>query len=95
MLLQLTPRSKVLLTGLRDAAHLLNSSTLIYFGEWSDSGYQYIAKKHLTEASDDSMPLQLQNTEQLSKVMIEMYHDTVKSAQLYYQETDHYVYISP
>lgn len=41
------------------------------------------------------MPLQLQNTEQLSKVMIEMYHDTVKSSQLYYQETDHYVYISP
>ena len=53
----------MLLTGLRDAAHLLNSSTLIYFGEWSDSGFEYIAKKHLAESPEETMPMQLTNTE--------------------------------
>ena len=27
--------------------------------------------------------------------MIEMYHDIAKQAQIYYQDTDHYVYVSP
>lgn len=39
LLLQLGPRSKTLLSKLREAPHLLDSSTLIYFGEWSDYGY--------------------------------------------------------
>ena len=28
-------------------------------------------------------------------MMIEMHHDTAKVASLYFQETDHYVYITP
>lgn len=80
---------------MRDSPHLLNSSTLIYFGEWSDSGYEFIANKHLNDTSDEELPIQLTDTSVISKVMIEMYHETAKACQLYYQETDHYVYISP
>ena len=54
MLLQMTPRSKILLSRLRDAPHLLDSATLIYFGEWSDFGFEYIAKKHLEERHADT-----------------------------------------
>ena len=39
LLIQLTPRSNILLMKLRDAPHLLNQSMLIYFGDWSDSGF--------------------------------------------------------
>ena len=35
------------------------------------------------------------NTEALIRTMIEMYHDTAKAAQSYYQDTDHFVYVSP
>ena len=94
-LLQLTPRSEVLLMGLRDAPHLLSSSTLIYFGEWSDPGYEFIARKHLADSEDEAMPFALRNPEFLCRVMIEMYHDAVAAGQLYHQETDHFVYISP
>ena len=94
MLLQLTPRSPVLLTGLRESPHILDSSTLIYFGEWSDSGFDFLAKMHLSE-TPAYVQQPIKNVALLSKVMIEMYHDTVRQSQLYYQETDHYVYISP
>lgn len=95
LLLQLTPRSPVLLTGLREAPHILDASTLIYFGEWSDRGFEFLAHKHLSETPASFVPLPMKNVALLSKVMIEMYHDTVRQSQLYYQETDHFVYISP
>ena len=69
---------------MRDAPHLLNSSTLIYFGEWSNAGFSEIAHRHLTADTDEAMPVPYKNIDNISKVMIEMYHDTVKSSQLYY-----------
>ena len=35
------------------------------------------------------------NITNLTKAMIEMYHDITKQALIYYQETDHFVYVSP
>ena len=97
LLIQLTPRSQVLLTQMRDMPHLLDASTLIYFGEWSDEGFEFIANKHLNEFTEEDDPnlLKFQSTDRIARVMISMYHDTVTQAQLYYQDTDHYVYISP
>ena len=68
-----------MLSGLRETPHLLNSSTLIYFGEWDDTGFMFIAKKHLTENPDDEVPLEISSVQKMCKVMIEMYHDTVKA----------------
>ena len=95
MLLQLTPRSKILLNKLREAQHLLDTSTLIYFGEWSDHGFHYIATKHLEDQGTDRIETSFSEPEKLSKAMINMYHDINKHAQNYYQETDHYVYVTP
>ena len=95
LLIQLTPRSNVLLQDMREAPHLLHSSTLIYFGEWSDSGYEFIATKHMTDTNGDSTALSFKNIPAIIKTMTDMYHDTVKASQLYFQETDHYVYMSP
>lgn len=53
MLIYLTPRSDVLLLHMRDTPHLLNSSTVIFFGEWSDSGFEFIARKYLTDKPED------------------------------------------
>ena len=94
LLMYLTPRSNVLLMSMRDNPHLLNSSTVIFFGEWSDSGFEYIAKKYLTDQPED-LDLKIKNPENIVQVMIEMYHDTVNESQGYYQDTDHYIYISP
>ena len=47
VLVQLNPRSDILLSDLRDANHLVNTSTIIWFGEWSNSGYEQVAFKHL------------------------------------------------
>ena len=68
---------------------------MIYFGDWSDYGYQYIAKKMLEDGDKEMMGLSFKSIELLSKHMISMYHDTAKVASLYYQETDHYIYITP
>ena len=38
-LVQLNPRSNVLLSEMREAYHLINTATIIWFGEWSDLGY--------------------------------------------------------
>ena len=81
---------------MRDTPHLIDSSTMIYFGEWSDFGLEFIAVKHL-EDDDSEITLihPLKNIKNLTNVMIEMYHDITKQAITYYHETDHYVYVSP
>jgi len=39
----------------------------------------FIAKKHLTENPEDEVPMEISNVQKMCKVMIEMYHDTVKA----------------
>ena len=51
---------------------------MIYFGEWSDYGFEFLAKKHLSETPAAFVATPIKNVALLSKVMIEMYHDTVK-----------------
>lgn len=35
---------------MRETYHLINTSTIIWFGEWSDAGYDHIAQRHLADA---------------------------------------------
>ena len=73
-----------MLNKLRDASHLLDSSTLIYFGEWSDYGFEHIAMRHLEDRGTDVVDYQFQDTKKLSKAMIDMYHDIHRHAQTYF-----------
>ena len=86
MCLQVTARSKVLLHSLIEAPHLLNSATMIYFGGWSNYGFEFITHKHLED--DQKMltaeNLKPKNIKNITNAMIEMYQDTAKQAQLYF-----------
>ena len=73
--------------------HLISSCSLIFFGEWSDSGFEFIAKKHLIVSEEDS--LMIEKPEQIIEMMIIMFHNVIKATQDYYAETSHYVYITP
>ena len=33
---------------MRDTPHLVNSSTIIQFGDWSKAGFEYMAKKYFS-----------------------------------------------
>lgn len=48
ILIQLSPRSKILLSQMRDTLHLVNSSTIIQFGDWSRAGFEYMARKYFS-----------------------------------------------
>ena len=76
----------MLIQEMRDTHHLINTSTIIWFGEWSDSGYEQVAHRHLADADkkseleleDDDLlnkpvPLKAKNT--IIKLCIRMYHD--------------------
>lgn len=94
ILCQLTPRSQTLTQSMRDSLHLVNSSTIIYFGEWSDDGFEFVAKRHLLE-DEMVQTISTETSHSMIRVMIEMYHDVIRSALENYQETGHYIYISP
>ena len=32
---------------MRETYHLVNTSTIIWYGEWSNAGYENVAEKHL------------------------------------------------
>lgn len=36
---------------MREAYHLINIATIIWFGEWSDAGYENVAHRHLADTS--------------------------------------------
>ena len=106
LLLQLAPRSKILQSGLRDAIHLVNTSTIIQFGDWSRAGFEYMARKYfegkqmlaVTGGNDEEETEEELNVEHLEQVvlcMIEMHQDSEIAAQGYFQETGHQVYVSP
>ena len=86
MCIQLTARSKVLLNRLSEAPHILNTATMIYFGEWSNYGFEFITKKHLEDdlKMQKTQNFKLKNIKNITNAMIEMYQETAKQAQLYF-----------
>ena len=97
MLVQLNPRSDILLSDMREAYHLINIATIIWFGEWSDAGYENVATRHLAdrdlktelEVDDEELvssekSVEMKAKQQVIKVMIKMYHDVQKVAMDYY-----------
>lgn len=105
-LVQLNPRSDILLSEMRDAHHLINTATIIWFGEWSDFGYEHVAQRHLadpgtqTELDADeedlaNKPVAVKAKKEVTKIMIRMYHDVQKVAMDYYQDSNHFVHVSP
>ena len=70
----------------------MNTSTLIWYGDWSNAGFEFIAEKHLRGQMDSIV---LEKPKQVISEMIQMYHDVVNEAEEYYQQSDHIVYISP
>ena len=106
ILVQLNPRSDILLNEMKETHHLINTSTIIWFGEWSDSGYEHVAQRHLAdadaktelEADEDDLlnrPVPLTAKNAVIQIIIRMHHDVQKVAMDYYQESNHYVHVSP
>ena len=105
-LVQLNPRSDILLSEMREAYHLINTATIIWFGEWSDSGYEHVARRHLAdpgtqtelEADEEDLankPVAVKAKKEVIRIMIRMYHDVQKEAMAYYQDSNHFVHVSP
>jgi len=90
---------------MRDTQHLVNTSTIIQFGDWSKAGFEYMAKKYFanqsnqlksgTDDNSDDEGFHVLHLDQIVLVQIEMHHDCEIASIGYQQETGHFIYISP
>ena len=84
----------MLQNGMRDTLHLVNTSTIIQFGDWSRAGFEYMARKYfegkqllaVQNADDDDTEeeIDVEHLEQVVLCMIEMHQDSEIAAQGYY-----------
>ena len=83
--------------------YLVNSSTIIAYGEWNNAGFEFMAQKYLADANFDPegfadvrlKDFMLHQPEKVITVMIEMYDDTVEERHAYNHHTGHFIYVSP
>jgi hypothetical protein len=81
VMISLTPSSQIFRMKMRRYTHLLNCSTVIYFGDFGDTGLELIAEQVLSEnierRYDESVKtqraLRLKNHQSGLKVMVRIY----------------------
>ena len=84
---------------------------MLWLREWDHEGIEHVAREQLKRFSvknalsedqinergwiEDCEYLQLEHTEDVVKAMIKIYNDSAIEAALYYEESDHFIYITP
>jgi len=95
LVLLLTPRSELLRSKMREYPNIINKSTIIWLGEWDENGFEHVSKKYFNQQNDEMEEIQLTKTKEVIQTIIAIYKDVTAAAPTYFDQTGHFVYISP